>query len=173
MIGPGRPWSYYFAAPWSEGGRRESEALALSGADVERLARSVRPGSGYAWKVLHVLGSSGRVREARAQGTGVFGELVDGGAGEGVGVGVGVGVRKGKGRTRKGKKARVMVRRRIEAARRAGEAREAEEREKRTRRNREKKVKRKGREKAKKGAGAGEGAEEEEGVVGDDEGGEE
>ena len=139
-----RESSYYFQSPLSQAEKDRLASSALTGEQVVELSSSYRPGSTYAWKVLHLPASSlGRTLQGAPNS--VFHNLVDD--------------RGSQRRRRPGKKARIKVRVQLQARRKreldgkaAADAREAADREKRTQRNREKKVKKKLREKAKKAA---------------------
>lgn len=147
FIQPKRNQAYYFAKALSTKEKENIEAAATSGHQVLAQSQSLRPGSAYSWKVLH-LPASGLSKSIRTQEANTFRKLVDDS-----------GPRE---RTRPGKKYRIKLRtkraalrEKQEAAKVAEEAKEAAEREKRTRRNREKKVKKKVREKAKKAESRG------------------
>lgn len=138
-----RPLSHYVTTAPSSAERQKIDFSAMTGEQVLAQSQSLRPGSAYPWKVLH-LSTANEAKSIRGTKS-LFERLVDSDAPDK--------------RKRPGKKHRIKVRVKLakqQAAQTArklnAETREAEEREKRTRRNREKKVKAKAREKAKKSA---------------------
>lgn len=141
FVRPHRNQNYYFTRPATAVEKQQFKLAALTSDQVISLANSPRPGSAYAWKVLH-LPPSGLAKDLRSLPPSFAGVVGDA---------------ESKKRTRPGKKYRNKLRNKSaakqaqkDAKKAAGEAKEAAEREKRTRRNREKKVKKKAKEKAKK-----------------------
>lgn len=144
FVVPERKWNHYFTEIPSATRREEFNSAAISGYDILTGFRSIRPGSAYAWKVLHIP-ETRRQRVALSSCDASYADVRT------------IGARSK--RTRPGKKARIASRRKLavvkarqEEERRADELKKASEEEKRIRRNREKKAKKKLREKAKKAA---------------------
>jgi len=136
-----RPLSYYVSTAPSDAERQKIDFSALTGEQVLAQSQSLRPGSAYPWKVLH-LSTANEAKSIRGTNS-LFERLVNSDAPER--------------RKRPSKKHRIKIRVKLakqqatQTARKLNaEIRDAEEREKRTRRNREKKVKAKARGKAKK-----------------------
>jgi len=136
-----RPLSYYVSTAPSSAERQKIDFSAMTGEQVLARSQSLRPGSKYPWKVLH-LSTANEAKSIRGTKS-LFERLVNSDAPET--------------RKRPGKKHRIKIRVKLakqQAAQTArklnAETRDAEEREKRTRRNREKKIKAKARERAKK-----------------------
>ena len=135
-----RPRSYYFADELSSEREAELRSIAVDGTAVKEMAKIPWPGCALPWKVT-------TISPAGLQKIVLVGHppsLVT------------VTEHPPKKR-RKGKKARIAIRKKLQAVKAKQEEREKlakekteSEKEKRTRRNREKKVKKKAREKAKK-----------------------
>jgi predicted ribosome quality control (RQC) complex YloA/Tae2 family protein len=142
-----RPRSYYLAEDVDRDKRGLLQSVAVDGDAVLEIAMQPWPGCALPWKVRSI-SANGLKRVVRVGHPPALIAIEE----------------KVQKRRRKGKKARIALRKKLQATKNKQQqqailAKEKEEadREKKTRRNREKKLKKKAREKAKKGAIGGEG----------------